>query len=158
MSQKDLNKYDIIQSSLRKEITVEKAAELLHLTERQIYNLRAKVKEKGAKGLVHGNRGKPSNRRIPEKERQKIIKLLCQYYSDFSPTHASEKLDTIHGIKRDPKTIRQIMIEEGLWIPKRHRKPDYRCSDLQRSITVKWNNLMALMNTGLRIEDLTVVF
>jgi len=127
MSQKDLNKYDIIQSSLRKEITVKKAAELLHLTERQIYNLRAKVKEKGAEGLVHGNRGKPSNRRIPEKEYQKIIKLLCQYYSDFSPTHASEKLDTIHGIKRDPKTIRQIMIKEGLWIPKRHRKPDYRC-------------------------------
>ena len=45
MSKKDLNKYDVIQSSLRKEITVKKAGELLHLTERQVYNLRAKVKE-----------------------------------------------------------------------------------------------------------------
>jgi len=128
MSQKELNRYDIIQSSLRREITVEKAGELLDLSERQIYRLRAKVKEKGAEGLIHGNRGKPSNRKIPESERQKIIKLLYQHYSDFKPTHASEKLDTLHGIKRDPKTIRKIMIDEGLWIPRKRKKPDYRSS------------------------------
>jgi len=127
MSQKELNKYDIIQRSLRKEITVQKASELLNLSERQIYRLRAKAREKGIQGFVHGNRGKPSNRRIPDKERQEIIKLLHQYYSDFKPTHASEKLDSKHGIKRDPKTIRQIMIDEGLWIPKKRKKPDYRC-------------------------------
>ena len=126
MSQKELNKYDIIQRSLRKEITVQKASELLNLSERQVYRLRAKAREKGIQGFVHGNRGKPSNRRIPDKERQEIIKLLHQYYSDFKPTHASEKLDSKHGIKRDPKTIRQIMIDEGLWISKKRKKPDYR--------------------------------
>ncbi|MDI6603511.1 MAG: helix-turn-helix domain-containing protein, partial [Patescibacteria group bacterium] len=125
MSQKELNRYDVIQSSLRKEITVKKAGELLHLTERQVYNLRAKVKEKGAEGLIHGNRGKPSNRRMPETERQQIISLLHQHYSDFKPTHASEKLDEVHGIKKDPKTIRQIMIDEGLWVPRKQKKPDY---------------------------------
>ena len=128
MSQKELNKYDIIQRSLRKEITVQKASELLNLSERHIYRLRDRVRKKGAQGLVHGNRGKSSNRRIPDKERQKIIKLLRQYYSDFKPTHASEKLEENHGIKRDPKTIRQIMIDEGLWIPKKRKKSDYRCS------------------------------
>jgi transposase len=111
MSQKDLNKYDIIQSSLRKEITVKKAGELLHLSERQIYRLKDKVRKKGAEGLIHGNRGKPSNRRMPETERQQIINLLHQRYSDFGPTHASEKLDEIHGLKKDPKTIRQIMTD-----------------------------------------------
>jgi len=128
MSQKDLNKYDVIQSSLRKELTVKKAGELLHLTERQIYNLKAKVKEKGSEGLIHGNRGKSSNRRMPEKERQQIINLLHRHYPDFKPTHASEKLDQVHGIKRDPKTIRQIMLDEELWIPRKQKKPDYRCS------------------------------
>jgi hypothetical protein len=128
MSQKDLNKYDIIQRSLRKEITVKKAGELLHFSERQIYRLRPKVKKEGVRGLIHGNRGKPSNRRIPDKERQKIINLLHKHYSDFKPTHASEKLAEIHGIKRDPKTIRKIMIDEGLWIPRRHKKPEYHCA------------------------------
>lgn len=128
MSQKELNKYDVIQSSLRKEITVKKAGELLHLTERQVYNLRAKVREKGAEGLIHGNRGRPSNRRMPEKERQQIVKLLHQHYYYLKPTHATEKLAEIHNIKKDPKTIRQIMIDEGLWIPKKHKKPEYRSS------------------------------
>lgn len=128
MSQKDLNKYDVVQSSIRKEITVQKAGELLHLTERQIYNLRVKVRENGAEDLIHGNRGKPGNRRMPAKERQEIISILRQRYSDFRPTHASEKLRDIHGLDKDPKTIRLIMTAEGLWKPKRQKGSEYRSS------------------------------
>jgi len=126
MSQKELNKYEVIKRTIRKEITVKKAGELLCLCERQIYRLKDRVKKKGVEGLIHGNRGKPSNRRMLEEERQQIAKLLHQHYPDFNPTHASEKLDAIHHIKKDPKTIRQIMTEEGLWTPKKRRKPDYR--------------------------------
>lgn len=126
MSQEDLNKYDVIKRAIRQEITAEKAGEFLHLCERQIYRLKNKVKEKGAEGLIHGNRGKPSNRRMPDKEHQQIVNLLRQHYSDFKPTHASEKLAEIHNIKKDPKTIRQIMTAEGLWTPRKRRKPDYR--------------------------------
>ncbi len=125
MSQKDLNKYDVIKRSIRKEITVKKAGELLHLTECQIYNLKAAVKKKGALGIIHGNRGKPSNRRMPETERRQIVDLLRQRYADFKPTYATEKLDNIHGIRKDPKTIRQIMADEGLWIPRKRKKPEY---------------------------------
>ena len=52
MSQKDLNRYDVIKRAIRKEITVKKAGELLHLSKRQIYQLKDKLKKKGAKGLV----------------------------------------------------------------------------------------------------------
>lgn len=128
MSQKDLNRYDVIKRAIRKEITVKKAGELLYLSERQIYRLKDKVIKKGAEGLIHGNRGKPSNRRIPDKERQQIVQLLHRHYSDFKPTHASEKLENIYGFKRDPKTIRQIMIDEELWKPRKQKKPEYRCS------------------------------
>lgn len=128
MSQGDLSKYEVIKRSLKKDITVEKAAELLDLSERQIYNLRAAVKEDGAEGLIHGNRGRVSNRRMPENERQEIVRFLRERYSDFRPTHASEKLREIHGLNRDPKTIRLIMTTEGLWRPKRHKKPEYRAS------------------------------
>ena len=126
MSQKDLNKYDVIKRAIRREITVPKAGELLHLCERQIYRLKDKVKKKDAEGLIHGNRGKSSNRRMPETEHRQIVNLLRRHYSDFRPTHASEKLDAVHGIKKDPRTIRQIMTEEELWTPKKRRKPDYR--------------------------------
>lgn len=132
MSQKDLNKYDVVKRAIRREITAGKAGELLRLCVRQIYRLKAKVKEKGAEGLIHGNRGKPSNRRMSKAERQQIVNLLHWRYSDFRPTHASEKLDEVHGIKKDPKTIRQIMTAEGLWKPRKQKSPEYRCSRLRK--------------------------
>lgn len=127
MSQRELDKYELIKRAIREEITAEKAGKLLNLCERQIYRLKACVRERGAKGLIHASRGKRSNRRLPEIERQEIIKLLRYRYSGFKPTHASEKLGEVHGLKKDPKTIRQIMIDEGLWKPKKKRKPEYRC-------------------------------
>jgi len=126
MSQKDLNKYDVIKEAIRKEITVKKAGELLRLCERQIYRLKRAVKRRGAAALIHANQGKPGNRRMPDAERQQIIDILSRRYPDFKPTHASEKLNEIHGIKRDPGTIRQIMTGAGLWTPRKQKKPDYR--------------------------------
>lgn len=123
LSKQELDKYDIIQKAIKSEITRKKAAELLKLTERQIKRLKNKVKEKGAAGLIHGNRGKESKRRIPIDEEANIIELLHKHYSDFKPGFASEKLAESHGIDRDPKTIRAIMIGEGLWKP--HRKKNH---------------------------------
>jgi len=132
MSQEELDKYDVIKRAIRKEITIKKAGEFLCLSERQIYNLKNRVKESGAEGLIHRNRGRPGNRRMPEKERRQIVNLLRRRYSDFKPTHVSEKLDKVHGIKKDPKTIRKIMINEGLWKPKKQRGLEYRCARLRK--------------------------
>lgn len=126
MSQRELNKYEVVKRVIRKEITIKKAGELLDLCARQVCRLKAKVKEGGAERLIHGNRGKPSNHRAPEAERRQIADLLRKRYPDFKPTHASEKLEETHSINRDPKTIRQIMIAEGLWKPKTQRSLEYR--------------------------------
>lgn len=127
MSQKELNRYDIIKRLIRKEINGHKAADLLRLSTRQIRRLKAKIKEYGAVGLIHGNRGKPSNHQIPIKEKKKIVSLLHRHYYDFGPTLAGEKLSEVHHLTRDPKTIRQIMINEKLWQPKTKRqKTEYR--------------------------------
>lgn len=122
MSQKALDRYEIIKRLLRKEITGKKTAALLYLSLRQVWRLKKKVLKAGAKALVHGNRGRPSNHRLPAKEQSQITKLLRQHYPDFGPTFAAEKLAKRHGITRDTKTIRQIMIKEHLWKPKPQRK------------------------------------
>jgi len=121
MNKKELYRYEIIQRCLRKELTEKEGAEILSLSLRQVQRLKQKVREKGIQGLIHGNRGKKSHNRLTEKERKKIVRLLLKHYFDFKPTHATEKLREIHGINRDPKTIRQIMIEEGLWKPKKKK-------------------------------------
>lgn len=129
MSQKELKQHDIIQRVIRKEITGEDAAKLLDLSVRQIWRMKYSVCEYGPSGLVHGNRGKRSNRSLSDEEKDEIAEILRESYPDFKPTHATEKLEEVHTIIRDPKTIRTIMINEGLWIPrskKTGKKAKYR--------------------------------
>lgn len=123
MSKKEINRYDIIKRLLRKEINGSEAAELLNFTTRHIRRLKSRVKESGAAGLVHRGRGQKGNRALPDNERAKIVRLLRERYADFKPTFAGEQLARRHRIHRDPKTIRQIMIDEELWKPKSQRIP-----------------------------------
>jgi len=132
MTQKQLDRYDIIKRLIRREINGTKAANLLNLSVRQIKRLKAVVLQFGPSALQHGNKGKPSHNGLPDKEKDKIIKLLHKHYHDFGPTFASEKLEENHNIKRDPKTIRQIMTTEGLWKPKNKKKKGIHRSWRQR--------------------------
>ena len=126
MSHKEIKRYDIIKKLINKELNGSEAAELMSLSVRHTKRLKARVQKKGAAGLVHASRGKPGNRKIPEPERRKTIKLIHRHYSDFKPGFAAEKLRERHHIVRDPKTIRQIMIGEGLWKPKQKKKTIHR--------------------------------
>jgi transposase-like protein len=126
MSHKEAGRYDIIKKAIDKEIKGSQAADILNLTSRHVRRLKRKVKDKGLEGLIHASRGKPSKKKIPDDEREKIIKLLHKHYHDFGPTFATEKLDEDHKITRDPKTIRAIMIDEDLWKPKKKKKQEYR--------------------------------
>ena len=122
MSAKELDRFQIIKKLIDKHLNGTEASHLLTLSVRQVKRLKAKVKQGGAKGLVHGNRGRTSNHRLPAKEQERIKMLLHERYADFKPTFASEKLRENHHLDHDPKTICQIMINEGLWQPKRKEK------------------------------------
>lgn len=121
MSTKELDRFHITKKLISKHLQEKPAARSLHLSVRQVRRLKAKVKKHGAKGLIHGNRGKESHHQLDREEKEKIIDLLHQRYFDFKPTFASEKLREHHGLDHGPKTIRQIMIDEGLWKPRSKR-------------------------------------
>jgi len=126
MSQKEVKKYDTIKKVINKELNGSQAGRILKLTVRQIRRLKKKVRDHGIKGLMHGHRGQPSNRGVPDEEKQRIINLLHEHYFDFGPTLAAEKLDERHKIKRDPGTIRSIMIAEELWKPRQKKAEQHR--------------------------------
>lgn len=125
MTIKELNRHSIIKKLLDKEINGTNASGLLKLSVRQVRRLKGKVKQFGPKALIHASRGKQSNRRTPDEERKQIAEILKQKYSDFRPTFAAEKLEQNHNIKKDPKTIRKIMIEENLWTPRKKKQNNY---------------------------------
>jgi len=126
MSQKEVKKYDILKKLINNELNGSEAANLLNLTVRHIRRLKKKVNQNGIKGLIHGNRGRIGNRRIPDQEREEIAGLLREHYHDFGPTLAAEKLEERHGLKRDKGTIRSIMINENLRHPRREKKEKHR--------------------------------
>lgn len=122
MSKKELSRVEIMERIKTKKMTQKRGAEALGISVRQVRRLCKKYTEKGAAGLLNKSRGKPSNNRLPAKSRQRAIDLLHNLYADFGPTFAHEKLVEKHGLKLSSGSVRQIMIRENLWIPRKAKK------------------------------------
>jgi len=78
MTHKELSRHEVIKRLINGEINGTEAAKQLSLSVRQIKNLKAAVKEQGAKGIVHGNRGQEGNRRLLKEKIKKIKKIILK--------------------------------------------------------------------------------
>src|ERR1035438_5158595 len=76
MTQADRDRLVALKKAKRKLISQGEAAEELGLGIRQVQRLLDGLKERGDKAVVHGLRGKPSNRRIEEKIERQAVKIL----------------------------------------------------------------------------------
>jgi hypothetical protein len=56
---------------------------------------------------------------MPPEQEDKIINIIKEKYFDFGPTFAGEKLIENHGIKVSNEKLRQIMIKNKIWMPKK---------------------------------------
>ena len=65
--------------------------------------------------MIHGNRGKVSNRKIWDENRFRALSLVLEFYHDFAPAFAAEKLAEHHGIYISSETLRQWMVSDGIW-------------------------------------------
>jgi hypothetical protein len=119
MTVKEARRYEIINNLISKKIDGSDAAKVLQLSIRQIKRLKSAVKQNGIKGIVHASRGRDSNRRISEKIIKRAKKYLNEIYSDFNPLLAQEHLRDDNRINISKETVRQIMIKEKLWRPKK---------------------------------------
>jgi hypothetical protein len=120
MRLKELKRLKVIHDAIEKHRTQKTAASLIGVTERQIRRIINSVREEGDKGIIHKSRGKASHQRIPEKIKNRTLKLYKRKYHDFGPTLASEKLLEIDNIKISDESLRKWLIEDGIW--KRRRK------------------------------------
>jgi transposase-like protein len=123
MSVKELRRVHVIRHTMEKKLTQVKAGTVLGLTTRHIRRLIERVEQAGDQGLAHRGRGKPSNRRIPEKVKAKALKLYAQRYGDFGPTLAAEKLAECHGIPISDETLRRWLNMRGVDHFTRRKRP-----------------------------------
>ena len=121
MSTKELQRAEIISKVINKKLSQVKASDLLNLSYRHTNRLVNKVRKEGIKSLAHGNRGKESKRKISQNKIKEILKIYQEKYYDFKPTFACEKLEENHQIKISNEKLRQILIKEHLWVPRKHK-------------------------------------
>ena len=123
MSNQEITRLVAMQRIKDKRLTQEEVARMLNLSVRQIKRLFRAYKARGAKGLISARRGKPSNHRMDAQVEQQVLDLLKEKYEGFGPTLAHEKLTEVHGIGISRESVRKLMIVEGVWKPKRAKKP-----------------------------------
>lgn len=111
----ELKRLHVIQKVLEGLVRQVEAAGILSLSSRQIRRIVKRIRVEGEKGIIHRSRGKPSNRRISRKIREKVIRLYRMQYWDFGPTLASEKLLERNGIGVSDETLRRWLLESGDW-------------------------------------------
>ena len=121
MSLQELDRAELMRRIHERRLTQRKAAEALGLTERQVQRLYRAYRTCGPASLVSARRGRPSNRRLPQQLQARIIELVRSLYPDFGPTLAQEKLAELHGLSLSVETLRNWMIVDGLWTPRRQR-------------------------------------
>ena len=122
MSKKELTRLEVMQRLKAKRFRQREASQMLRISVRQVKRLYRRYLQSGAKGLLSQKRGKASNHRLSEEVVQQARDLIYEKYADFGPTLAHEKLVEKHKLKISDESVRQLMIGEGLWKPKRAKR------------------------------------
>ena len=118
MTQEERDRLVALKKARKKLVTQLATATELAVSERHIRRLISKLVTGGDKSVIHGLKGKASNRAIGKQTKDKAIKILSrEVYSDFGPTLEAEELAKRHQIKASNETVRKWMAEAKLWRP-----------------------------------------
>lgn len=128
LTMRDLSRYQVVEASLEGRTQVRAAASVLGMSERQVYRLRARVREEGVKGIVHRLRGRRSDRRLSEATLEEVRRLYEDKYRGFNMSHFTEYLNEEEGIVISRETVRRVLRVSGVYDKKARRRPRHRQS------------------------------
>jgi hypothetical protein len=137
MSDREFRRAEVLRRVLKSDLSLVDAAVLLDMSYRQVQRLLTRMRERGRKGLVHGNLGRPSNRSHPMSERERVLAIVAEVYGGpaegrgqrFGPTLCAEHLFMDHGILVPVPTLRRWMLRGKLWSRMRKMKKQFKRRD-----------------------------
>ena len=121
VTMRELERIKIIQAVVDREFQIVRAGARLGLSTRQVRRLVRRYCESGPVGLTSRKLGRPSNHQLPEGAAEQAVAIITERYADFGPTLAREKLEERHGLRLAKETVRKLMIEARLWVPRKQR-------------------------------------
>ena len=119
LTQKDRDRLKELHALVRGQLRSGQVAQRLGLSSRQVRRLAKRIRVEGDRGVIHRLRGRPSNRRLDGRLREKALRLLRRpEYADFGPTLGAEHLAR-RGLVVSRETLRRWLQEEGIWRARR---------------------------------------
>ncbi|NSZ87917.1 ISNCY family transposase (plasmid) [Agrobacterium tumefaciens] len=126
MSERDLQRIEVLSKVVSGRMTTVSAAHVLDLSERQVRRLLDRIRSGGAASIRHKAIGRPSNNRISDGVRDYAVALVRERYADFGPTLATEKLAERDGLSVSRETVRNWMVDAGIWLSRKQRRTFHR--------------------------------
>src|SRR5258706_11022828 len=120
LSQRERDRLKVLHEVQQRHLTQVAAAARLKVTDRQARRMLLRIREQGDAALVHGLRGRPSNRKLAARFEEKVLTRVGQRYADFGPTLAAEHLAK-DGFPLSRETLRRWMTKAAFWHPRRQR-------------------------------------
>jgi transposase len=122
MSQEERDELHWLKKAMDGTITQRDAAGKMGVSDRWVRTLLKRMARQGDAAVVHGLRGRPSNRKLPAVTQRQALAILRQpEWHDFGPTFAAEQLAKRHQLQVGKETLRKWMIEAGMWQGKPQR-------------------------------------
>jgi transposase len=126
MGRKEVRRPGLVAAALEGKITNKEGAEALGLSVRQFRRLKERYRKGGVGALVHGLRGRPSNRRLAGELRERVVALVKGTYAGLNDTHLTEKLREKERIAIGRPTVRRLRVSLGISAKRVRRSPQHR--------------------------------
>ena len=105
---------EVILRAMAKRITWWQAAEIIGISDRQMRRWHRRYEKFGYDGLWDRRHGRPSPRRLPLAEVERVLALYRENYFDFNVRHFHEKLRDEHGIALSYTWVKLALQGAGL--------------------------------------------
>jgi transposase len=117
---------DVILRAMSGAISWMQAAEIIGCTDRSVRRWRARFEHAGYDGLLDRRRGRPSPRKAPFAEVQRVLRLYRERYRGFNGRHFYQLAQRQHGVRLSYTYVKTALQHAGL-LPKhrprgRHRR------------------------------------
>lgn len=133
MSKNERKRLAVMAQVVSGKLGLSAASDLLGLSYRQTKRVLSRYRTEGDRGLVHGLRGKTSNRPSDATLKQQTLARYVAAYSDYGPTLAAESLAK-ESLCVPVATLRRWLQEAGLWTRQRVRKQHRKRRSRRESI------------------------
>ena len=133
MSEKERERLVVMEQVKSGTKMIVEAAEELGVSYRQARRIHKQFVRGGASGLIHGLCGRESRRRLDLELRTRAIDLYTEHLQGYGPTLASEVLEEEHGVRIHRETLRRLLHDAHLIVPRtrqrkhRRRRPRREC-------------------------------